>query len=99
MNKSECKILSNGQKEWYLDGKHHREDGPAIEYAGGSKSWCINGSFHREDGPAIEWYDGGKSWWYDGKLLDPEKAIDDSELKLKCPKLIESMVAYLVHNS
>jgi hypothetical protein len=45
-------LLPNGDKQWYLNGKHHREDGPAIEYANGSMSWWINGHRHREDGPA-----------------------------------------------
>jgi hypothetical protein len=31
------------QKEWYINGQLHREDGPAIEYIDGSKSWYING--------------------------------------------------------
>lgn len=28
---------------WYLYGKRHREDGPAIEYGDGNKSWYIDG--------------------------------------------------------
>jgi hypothetical protein len=32
-----------GNKFWYLKGKLHREDGPAIEYADGDKSWWLNG--------------------------------------------------------
>ena len=31
-----------GTKSWYLKGKLHREDGPAIEYADGDKSWYLN---------------------------------------------------------
>ena len=30
-------------KWWYLNGKRHREDGPAIEYANGYKEWWLNG--------------------------------------------------------
>ena len=29
--------------DYYLDGKFHREDGPAIEWNDGTKSWYING--------------------------------------------------------
>ena len=29
--------------EWYLNGKRHREDGPAREYASGTKVWYLNG--------------------------------------------------------
>jgi hypothetical protein len=28
---------------WYLDGKIHRTDGPAIEWPDGDKSWFLNG--------------------------------------------------------
>ena len=45
---------ANGDKSWYLNGKLHREDGPAIERANGDKSWYLNGKLHREDGPAVE---------------------------------------------
>ena len=37
------KVYDNGDKEWYLDGKRHREDGPAIEWADGNKWWYLNG--------------------------------------------------------
>ena len=43
MNKPECKTYANGTKEWYLNGKIHREDGPAIEWASGYKGWWLNG--------------------------------------------------------
>ena len=61
------RVHDNGAKEWYLNGKLHREDGPAIERASGSKDWWLNGKLHREDGPAIEWA-GSKDWWLNGKL-------------------------------
>jgi hypothetical protein len=67
MNKPECKTHPNGDKWWYLNNKHHREDGPAIEYANGTKEWWLNDKRHREDGPAIEWADGHKSWYLNGK--------------------------------
>ena len=35
----------NGSKLWYLNGKYHREDGPAREWADGSKEWWLNGNF------------------------------------------------------
>ena len=34
---------ANGDKEWYLNGQLHREDGPAVEYANGDKYWYLNG--------------------------------------------------------
>ena len=33
----------NGTKSWFVDGKHHRIDGPAIENSDGSKYWCVDG--------------------------------------------------------
>ena len=76
MNKPECKTLSNGDKEWFLNDKLHCEDGPAIEYPDGSKYWYLNGKLHREDGPAIEYADGTKVWYLNGKEIHPEILVD-----------------------
>ena len=35
--------IYSGYKVWYLNGKLHREDGPAVEYPNGSKMWYLNG--------------------------------------------------------
>lgn len=43
-----------GSKRWYLNGKIHREDGPAVEYDSGDKFWYKKGTLHREDGPAVD---------------------------------------------
>ena len=32
----------NGSKEWRLNGKPHRTDGPAVEYSNGRKEWWLN---------------------------------------------------------
>ena len=67
----DCLIANSyGDKLWYVNGKLHREDGPAIEYASGSKQWYINGKLHREDGPAVEVIDGDKFWYLNGKRID-----------------------------
>ena len=50
-----------------MNGKLHREDGPAIEYPNGTKAWYLNGKHHREDGPAAEHPDGYKSWYLNDK--------------------------------
>jgi hypothetical protein len=68
MNKPECKTNSNGAKVWYLNGKRHREDGPACEHSNGHKTWWLNGKLHREDGPACEYASGRKLWYLNGKL-------------------------------
>ena len=36
------KVASNGDKVWWLNGKLHREDGPAVEYSNGDKEWWLN---------------------------------------------------------
>jgi hypothetical protein len=61
-------VAPSGAKCWYLNGKLHREDGPATEYASGKKFWYLNGKLHREDGPAVEYANGDKFWWLNGKL-------------------------------
>ena len=53
-------------RRWFLNGRFHREDGPAAEWADGSKFWYLNGQLHREDGPAVEWADGSKFWYLNG---------------------------------
>ena len=37
---------------YYLNGKFHRENGPAVEREDGTSMWYLNGKLHREDGPA-----------------------------------------------
>jgi len=61
------KIDADGTKLWYLNGKLHRADGPAVEYVNGSKFWYLNGQRHRADGPAEEWANGTKRWWFNGQ--------------------------------
>jgi len=57
-----------GNKRWRLNGKLHREDGPAVERANGYKSWWLHGECHREDGPAVENANGDKYWYLHGKM-------------------------------
>jgi hypothetical protein len=57
-------IDAHGHKFWFLNGKLHRTDGPALEYANGHKRWYLNNNLHRTDGPAIVWADGRKSWYF-----------------------------------
>ena len=60
-------IHDNGIKLWFLNGKLHRTDGPAMEDDEGTKYWYLNDSLHRTDGPAVEWIDGTKRWFLNGK--------------------------------
>ena len=67
-------IDESGNKIWYNEnGRYHREDGPAIEYASWIKAWLINGNLHREDGPAYEGANGYKEYWINGKKLTKEQ--------------------------
>jgi hypothetical protein len=59
------RIAADGDKEWYLKGKRHRTDGPAIERTN-TKQWYLKGKLHRTDGHAIEWADGRKYWYLNG---------------------------------
>ena len=62
------KVNDTGTKSWFLNGKLHRVDGPAVEDASGTKRWFLNDKLHRTDGPAVEDTDGSKHWYQDGKL-------------------------------
>ena len=37
------KVYEDGDRCWYQNGKLHRLDGPAIEWADGTRQWWING--------------------------------------------------------
>ena len=53
MNKQpELVINIYGTKLWYLDGKLHREDGPAIEFPDGYKEWYLNDEIFLKE----EWF-------------------------------------------
>jgi hypothetical protein len=69
------RVYANGSKCWYLNGKYHREDGPAVESANGDKEWYLNDKRHREDGPACEYIDGSKEWYLNGKKLTEQEFL------------------------
>ena len=73
MKEYTVRVSEDGTKAWFLNGKCHREDGPAIERADGTKEWLLNGQLHREDGPAIERADGTKYWWLNDNHLTEEE--------------------------
>jgi hypothetical protein len=62
-----CKTKEYDTKHWYLNGKFHREDGPALGHTNGSEEWYLNGKLHREDGPAVKHDNGAKEWRRWGK--------------------------------
>jgi len=65
-----CQTNYNGSIYWTLNGKYHREDGPAIQFTDGTKYWYFHGQYHRADGPAIEYTNGHRSWWYYGQQIN-----------------------------
>ena len=42
-------VYSNGDTYWSLNGKLHREDGPAVEWARGHKFYYLNGKQMTEE--------------------------------------------------
>jgi len=76
-DKPVCETYPNGSKAWYLKGKKHRTDGPAIELANGHKAWFLNGKRHRTDGPAIEDANGTKVWYLNNELVEMEDVLTD----------------------
>jgi hypothetical protein len=47
-------VDNDGSRQWYLNGKLHREEGPAVEHPNGNFEWYLQGKLHRTDGPAVE---------------------------------------------
>ena len=43
-----CNGVKYWCKYWYLNGKLHRVDGPAVEWSSGSKMWYLNGIYYYE---------------------------------------------------
>ena len=72
----------HGNKMWYVNGKLHRDDAPAIEWHSGATEWYQHGKRHRIGAPAIE-FRNGKEWWVndelhriDGPAIDYAPAIE-----------------------
>ena len=62
------KVFENGTIEWYdLEGRLHKEDGPAVVSSDGFRAWHKHGELHRTDGAAVSYSDGSEEWFIDGK--------------------------------
>ena len=68
-----------GTQQWWVNGKLHREDGPAVVYVHGAKAWYINGLRHRLYGPAVE-YANGRKWFF---IAGVEYTEEDYTIKIK----------------
>lgn len=64
----EMTVSENGTIEWKLDGKLHREDGPAHILPNGTRAWLVMGVQHREGAPAVEHDNGFQLWYRHGQL-------------------------------
>ena len=58
-----------GTELWWLNGRFHREDGPAIIYPDGYEAWFLDGCRHREGGLAIIRPDGTGDYWEHGRRI------------------------------
>ena len=74
--------FSDGSYIWFVDGRHHRLDGPALYlrsqdiynctkggYFGGIEAWYKDGELHRLDGPALIHHDGSTTYSIEGERL------------------------------
>jgi (2Fe-2S) ferredoxin len=64
-----CTTYHDGRQCWYMNGKLHREDGPAVIDPYGTQVWLLNGKRHREDGPAVIYTDGSQYWYMNDKEI------------------------------
>ena len=84
--KYEKKFYDSGELKWewwFLNGKHHNDDGPAFIWyrKNGSvwrEGWYLNGKLHNEESPAFIGYRGDGSvdcegWWLDGVEYSEEE--------------------------
>lgn len=66
-----ARVVEDFVYEWWVNGKRHRENGPAVEYReDGAFEWWVDGKRHRVDGPAVKNADGSEEWWLNGVQVD-----------------------------
>lgn len=51
---------------YYLDGRLHRTNGPAVIYTNGAVQWYKNGKLHRDVYPAVIHANGVVEWYRNG---------------------------------
>lgn len=80
------KIVVGERELWKLNGKWHRELGPAVTAENGNQYWYINGVLHREDGPAI--IRGGQvEYWFWGKQCNTITEFEQIKMQKKLEAL------------
>ena len=63
----QVEVMEDGTTYWTVNGKRHREDGPAGKWNDGTEVYYLNDQIHREDGPAVKYLNGKVEYWLDGK--------------------------------
>lgn len=59
---------------WLVNGKYHREEGPALIRKNGNKYWYKYGKLHRLDGPAADLSKRGyKEYYINGDNIASEE--------------------------
>ena len=59
-------VHAEGIAHWFLNGRLHRMDGPAITAGRIGERWYKNGKLHRDNGPAITYNNGNQRWYKNG---------------------------------
>lgn len=80
-------LEDRAQEEWWLNGKLHREDGPARTLTSARtptqpagvilcREWWVDGQLHRKGAPAIEFEDANADdeWYEHGQKCEPPQA-------------------------
>ncbi len=76
-NSKHTVLIYKYSKEYRINGKLHREKGPAIESKYGT-SWYNNNKLHRKNGPA-RYTHGYKEWFINGKRHRDDGPAIESE--------------------
>lgn len=81
-----CRIEYDYSVRHFVKGKHHNENGFAIEFYNGDKTWYINGKVHNENGPAVL-NKNGIEWWYKDKFYGYDNSFTNETWKEKVEDL------------
>jgi hypothetical protein len=65
-------IDADGSQAWYLHGRRHRADGPAVIWPDGHREWWQHGQYHRADGPAVIRADHRYDWYVQDREITAE---------------------------
>ena len=70
-------VIYNDKFEfYYVNGRYHRKDGPAVIEHGVREVWFEFGRMHSSCGPAVTWNDGRKEYWLNNVRLSRNEWLD-----------------------